>query len=450
MFDHPHVVKLYEYLDSKDDIYVILEYVPNGELFEMISDKGMLPEAEARKYFHQIIYALDYIHSFGVAHRDLKPENILLDADNNIKLVDFGLSNIMKEGRALKTSCGSPNYAAPEVINGKSYDGSQIDVWSCGVILYAMLFGELPFDEENINTMFKYIKEAKYFMKGVASIEAKDLLNRMIQPNPFRRITITEVLTHPWFDMQVSKYLLDPYKSYKILDNSITVDQGIIDELINLDIDFKSKDRKDIIEAVKKGEIPHYDYLKHAKMLSNINNEDKQACKTTKFSKVLNLSKKSIQILNKVYLGLEDINDRILLQSEMQINEDEEKYVQNEANPRLKSLRTNTTSTANMKDLFWPENPKHRTTVGVIYRTNINNLVKNIFVTLKEMKIVWKKWNSDYIYKCQTGIPKSEEKNLKNKIHERINEFYENDMLKFFLHFTQVSKKKEVVELNNM
>lgn len=130
MFHHPHVVKLFEYFDTKDDIYVIFEYIPNGELFELISKRGQLDEAEARRYFHQIIFALDYTHGFGVAHRDLKPENILLDADNNIKLVDFGLSNIIKEGRALKTSCGSPNYAAPEVINGKPYDGCQIDVWS--------------------------------------------------------------------------------------------------------------------------------------------------------------------------------------------------------------------------------------------------------------------------------------------------------------------------------
>jgi serine/threonine protein kinase len=104
MFHHPHVVKLYEYFVTNDDIYVILEHIPNGELFDLISKKGQLKEDEARKYFHQIIYALDYIHSFGVAHRDLKPENILLDKKNNIKLVDFGLSNIMKEGRSLKTS----------------------------------------------------------------------------------------------------------------------------------------------------------------------------------------------------------------------------------------------------------------------------------------------------------------------------------------------------------
>mmetsp|Transcript_33559 Transcript_33559/g.38556 ORF Transcript_33559/g.38556 Transcript_33559/m.38556 type:complete len:105 (+) Transcript_33559:194-508(+) len=104
MFQHPHIVKLYEYFDTKDDIYVIFEYIPKGELFEMISNKGHLSEDEARRYFHQIIFAIDYAHSFGVAHRDLKPENIMLDASNNLKIVDFGLSNVMKEGRALKTS----------------------------------------------------------------------------------------------------------------------------------------------------------------------------------------------------------------------------------------------------------------------------------------------------------------------------------------------------------
>lgn len=122
VFYHPHVVKLYEYFDTKEDVYFVFEYVPDGELFELISDKGQLAEDEARRYFHQLVYGLDYIHSFGVAHRDLKPENILLD-NNNIKIGDFGLSNIIKDGRSLKTSCGSPNYAAPEVISGKPYDG---------------------------------------------------------------------------------------------------------------------------------------------------------------------------------------------------------------------------------------------------------------------------------------------------------------------------------------
>lgn len=258
MFHHPHVVKLFEYFDTRDDIYVIFEYVPKGELFELISNKGQLTESEARRYFHQIIYALDYTHGYGVAHRDLKPENILLDSANNIKLVDFGLSNITKEGRALKTSCGSPNYAAPEVINGKPYDGCQIDVWSCGVILYAMLYGELPFDEENVNTMFKKIKDAKYHMKGAASVEAKDILNRMMQPNPYKRITIDEIKNHPWFREGVPKYLLEPFTDTKIGGGHRFLDKEIVDKLFTLKLNINPNDRKQIEDAIMKGEL--YDF----------------------------------------------------------------------------------------------------------------------------------------------------------------------------------------------
>ena len=140
----------------------------------------------------------------------------------------------MKDGRALKTSWGSPNYAAPEVINGKAYDGWQVDVWSCGVILYAMLFGELPFDDENINAMFKWIKNAKYYMKDSASIEAKDLLNRMIQPDPFRRITIEEIKTHPWFKIGIPRYLYEPLMDIKMDGCHKELDKEIVDKLFQL------------------------------------------------------------------------------------------------------------------------------------------------------------------------------------------------------------------------
>jgi serine/threonine protein kinase len=307
-----------------------------------------------------------------------------------------------------------------------------------------MLYGELPFDEENINTMFKYIKEAKYFMKGVASHEAKDLLNRMIQPNPFRRITMSEIITHPWFDIKVSKYLLDPYKNFSILTTTTVLDQEIVDQLMLVDLGLNIDSRKEIEESVIKGDIPHYDYLKHAKMLIDIKSEDKQTLKVMKFTKTCHLNKKCVRVLNIIYKGLEDIRNAILLQTAI-----EEGRPRKELNSksRIKSFNTNSSSTAYIKDAFRPENLKNK--VGFIYRTNMNVLFKNIFLKLKEMKIVWKKWNSDYIYKCQTGIPKSEEKDIKAKINDRINEFYENDMLKFFLHFTQVPRKKEVIDFEN-
>ena len=133
---HPHIIKLYQAISSPTEFYIVMEYVSGGELFEYIVNKSRLSERETRKLFQQLISGVDYCHRHGVVHRDLKPENLLLDENKNIRIVDFGLSNITKDGQFLKTSCGSPNYAAPEVIEGRLYAGPEIDIWSCGVILY--------------------------------------------------------------------------------------------------------------------------------------------------------------------------------------------------------------------------------------------------------------------------------------------------------------------------
>jgi len=135
---------------------MVMEYAP-FELFNFIVEKGKVTEDETRRFFQQIISAVEYCHRHKIVHRDLKPENVLLDENYNVKIADFGLSNIMTDGDFLKTSCGSPNYAAPEVINGKLYAGPEVDVWSCGVMLYVMLCGRLPFDDEYIPLLFKKI-----------------------------------------------------------------------------------------------------------------------------------------------------------------------------------------------------------------------------------------------------------------------------------------------------
>lgn len=140
----------------------MLEYA-GGELFNYIVANGRMHEAQARRFFQQIISGVDYAHKCKIVHRDLKPENVLLDDDLNVKIADFGLSNEIKDGDFLKTSCGSPNYAAPEVIRGGLYTGPEIDVWSCGVILYVMLCGRLPFEDEDVHTLFSKITRAFLF-----------------------------------------------------------------------------------------------------------------------------------------------------------------------------------------------------------------------------------------------------------------------------------------------
>ena len=207
LFTHPHVIRLYEVVETATDIYVVMEYVRAGELFDYIVEKGRLPEAEARHFFQQIVSGVEYCHRHMVVHRDLKPENLLLDGAMRVKIADFGLSNVMRDGRFLKTSCGSPNYAAPEVISGRLYAGPEVDVWSCGVILYALLCGSLPFDDENIPSLFKKIKAGAYALPSHLSPGARDLIPRMLLVDPLKRVTLPEVRAHPWFALHLPRYL---------------------------------------------------------------------------------------------------------------------------------------------------------------------------------------------------------------------------------------------------
>ncbi|KAI8000407.1 CBL-interacting serine/threonine-protein kinase 23 [Camellia lanceoleosa] len=199
---HPNVIRMYEVMASKTKIYIVLEYVTGGELFDKIASKGRLKEDEARKYFQQLINAVDYCHSRGVCHRDLKPENLLLDANGALKVSDFGLSALpqqVREDGLLHTTCGTPNYVAPEVINNKGYDGANADLWSCGVILFVLMAGYLPFEEPNLMALYKKIFKADFTCPPWFSSSAKKLIKRILDPNPLTRITIAEVIENDWF-----------------------------------------------------------------------------------------------------------------------------------------------------------------------------------------------------------------------------------------------------------
>ncbi|GAA5980519.1 hypothetical protein JCM10908_001677 [Rhodotorula pacifica] len=206
---HPHIIKLYDVISSPSDIVMVIEYL-SGELFDYIVRRGKMPEDEARRFFQQIMSALDYCHSHNIVHRDLKPENLLLDENLNVKIADFGLSNIMRDGDFLKTSCGSPNYAAPEVISGKLYAGPEIDIWSCGVILYVMLCGRLPFDDDHIPLLFKKINGGIFSLPPFLSSEARSLLSRMLTVDSNKRIKLHEIRQLPWFQKDLPKYLFPP------------------------------------------------------------------------------------------------------------------------------------------------------------------------------------------------------------------------------------------------
>ncbi|ORY97961.1 kinase-like domain-containing protein [Syncephalastrum racemosum] len=203
LLHHPHLVDLRQVLQDSTNVYFVMEYLEGGELFQVLSERGKLPEDEARHLFQQLTTALAWCHARHICHRDLKPENILLDKDQkHLKIADFGMAAMQTPDTVLHTSCGSPHYASPEIVRGKQYDGQASDVWSCGVILYAMLTGHLPFDDDNVGRLLAKIKTGKYIPLTSVSHEAKDLIKSMLTLDPAKRITLDAVLAHPWLTNQ--------------------------------------------------------------------------------------------------------------------------------------------------------------------------------------------------------------------------------------------------------
>jgi serine/threonine-protein kinase HSL1 (negative regulator of Swe1 kinase) len=207
LIDHPNIMRLYDVWETSTKLYLILEYVEGGELFDYLCSKGRLSTFEALAYFQQIISAIDYCHRFNIAHRDLKPENLLMDQDGNIKVADFGMAawQASSTNGLLQTACGSPHYAAPEIIMGKQYDGRAADIWSCGVILFALLVGHLPFDDEDLPTLLDKVESGIFDMPSGMDPLAKDLITKMLQKDVVQRITIPQILTHPFYLSQQSK-----------------------------------------------------------------------------------------------------------------------------------------------------------------------------------------------------------------------------------------------------
>ncbi|KAK9365262.1 kinase-like domain-containing protein [Lipomyces kononenkoae] len=196
LIEHPNVMGLYDVWENRGELYLILEYVEGGELFDYLIRRGRLEEREAVHYFRQIILGMDYCHKFNICHRDLKPENLLIDKYHNIKIADFGMAALEASGKMLETSCGSPHYASPEIVAGKTYHGAPSDIWSCGVILFALLTGHLPFDDDNIRNLLMKVQAGRFQMPSDISIQAKDLIWRILKTNPDERITATEILEH--------------------------------------------------------------------------------------------------------------------------------------------------------------------------------------------------------------------------------------------------------------
>jgi serine/threonine protein kinase len=215
-FRHIGVVSLFEVLLDTINCYAIMELCPFGNLRDRIISLQKIDEGLARRLFRQIMEALSYIHSNGVVHRDLKPENILIDDRDRIKIIDFGLSNFQEEGALVSTRVGSAVYSSPECHFPFPYDGTKSDIWSCGVILYTMLVGQIPWTSNNEQQLVDQICQANYFLPSTLSEDVRDLISRILQVNADERITLREILSHPWLrhvslpDLTHSKSALRP------------------------------------------------------------------------------------------------------------------------------------------------------------------------------------------------------------------------------------------------
>ncbi|XP_062906273.1 serine/threonine-protein kinase SIK2-like isoform X2 [Mobula hypostoma] len=196
--NHPHIIKLYQVMETRDMLYIVTEFAQNGEMFEHLSERGPLSECEARDKFGQLLSAVEYCHRHHIVHRDLKTENMLLDADMNIKLADFGFGNFYRHGEMLSTWCGSPPYAAPEVFEGKDYEGPHLDVWSLGVVLYVLVCGSFPFDGPTLPVLRQRVIEGHFRVPFFLSEDCEDLIRRMLTVDPLKRISIPEIKLHCW------------------------------------------------------------------------------------------------------------------------------------------------------------------------------------------------------------------------------------------------------------
>ena len=233
---HPGLIQLYEIIETPQKIYLVMEFASGGDLFEYISSKTTLPEPESCLIFQQILSSIEYLHRLQIAHRDIKPENLLLDSTKRIKLADFGLSNQYKPGNTLRTACGSPCYAAPEMVAGKKYCPLSVDIYSCGIVLYVMLTGNLPFDHPNTTILYKKIMAGDYAIPETVSPQARELISGMLATDPRKRFSIAQIKAGAWYmlvSQRIEEGIIVGYQK-------IPVDRRVIDKLREYNIDVEA------------------------------------------------------------------------------------------------------------------------------------------------------------------------------------------------------------------
>nr|XP_012419996.1 PREDICTED: serine/threonine-protein kinase SIK1 [Odobenus rosmarus divergens] len=255
LLNHPHIIKLYQVMETKDMLYIVTEFAKNGEMFDYLTSNGHLSENEARKKFWQILSAVEYCHSHHIVHRDLKTENLLLDGSMDIKLADFGFGNFYKAGEPLSTWCGSPPYAAPEVFEGKEYEGPQLDIWSLGVVLYVLVCGSLPFDGPNLPALRQRVLEGRFRIPFFMSQDCETLIRRMLVVDPTKRITIAQIRQHRWMqdEPSVPRQACPAFSALSYNSNLGHYDEQVLGIMHSLGID-----RQRTVESLQNSSYNHF------------------------------------------------------------------------------------------------------------------------------------------------------------------------------------------------
>ena len=336
-FNHPNVILVTEIFESMDSYYSVMEYCEGGELFNYIVEKKRLSDKESAFYYYQIINGLEYIHSLGIVHRDLKPENLLLTKDHLLKIIDFGLSNYFTENQTelLRTPCGSPCYASPEMVAGKKYNGIKIDIWSTGIILYAMLCGYLPFEDKKNEKLFDKILECKIEYPDFLSEESKDLIKKILVREPEKRITIPEIKKHKFY-----------LKGKKLFNEIFTIKQ--IDE-INEKNNNENKKNEENKQNIEKEE--NIDDKENKDENKENKDENKKESKLIEKLDNVKVDKKDI-IDNNNNIDNTDKTDRAdnnnTKESENKLNYELNELMENKENINIGNIKINNNNIANI------------------------------------------------------------------------------------------------------
>ena len=407
--NHINIAKIYQIKEDTNNIYIIMEYIENN-LFYCIMTNKYLSEQESSFYFFQLISGLDYIHSLGIVHRDLKPENILLTKKRLLKIIDFGLSNYYIKGKLLSTSCGSPSYTAPEVILGKKYDGCKIDIWTCGIILYVMVCGYLPFEEkEDKNSLFKKIIKGRIEYPRYISDIAKNLLEKILVTDPDKRINLEDIKKHKFYLKGKNIF----YQKFPEFVNKIEI----------------NKCNENDVKIKKSG--PNFNLLKKILRGTKYNKEEKENKKNDSINKSKNKNIPNIELLHRL------TKEKEIFDNKYNLTEKNKKNIFNEEKNSFTYKFDKEKNRRNIKTSRLDNDCIKIRTTSYINNSSKNNTVSNdciynnseILNNKKKLLTKKEKYNNSFSNRKTRNIFYLHEKNkYKNKSHStRKNSYMKKD-----------------------